>query len=170
MRSRLIHSARCIARDSSGLTCSGLRRAGARWSSSTATSSTGRQWSTPLAKTLGEAITVGDTPATYGLQLILSTDHRSDPCSLVHAAMSGLGHGRLLHSRNAGSRSVRSEGRLCHLTRDISDLRRVGRAMGGCRMDGTGTKERGCISHGSRTGSRHTHGRHAENDTELQGL
>lgn len=79
MRGRLSSRLRCIANEHLQLSQRALRCSGAkRWSTTStgATHTGGRQWSTPLAKSLGEAITTtGPIPvATYMRQCLTSMD------------------------------------------------------------------------------------------------
>ena len=167
MRSRLIRAARPLDR------CSGQRPAplvwcsGARWSTST-----GRQWSTPLAKTLHEAITVRCNISKMSISNAqIDLDHRSDTSSLVYATMPHFRSRRLLYIRSrTGTRSVRQEGRLCHITRDLTNLRRAHRAVVRRRMDVSGAEKCGCLPHGDGSRKRHVNGRHAQGMSGIRKL
>lgn len=110
-------------------------RHGMRWSSS----SGGRQWSTPLAKSLAEAITVRPFACCKHVYevLMIPTDNRPHICSFVHAPMPHLTSWWLLHSSNLRPRPVRRKRRLYNVPRDKPSLWRIGRNMALHRVAGT---------------------------------
>ena len=112
MRGRLLNSARCAANERLQAAQRALRGSGAkRWSSSSTAS---RKWSTPLAKSLGEAVTVcSPIPMTRSrkknqriksrLTWHSAADYRTDPSGGLHAAVLDLSGRRILHLVGPGS-------------------------------------------------------------------
>ena len=101
-----------------------------------------RQWSTPLAKQLSEAITV----CLLANEAILSNKllgYGSDSLGILYADVFDLRSRRLLHFGATWPRSIRPKGRLYNVTRDIPDIWGADWHMVCYRMDGTGTQEQG---------------------------
>lgn len=112
-----------------------------RWSST----ATRKTWSTPLAKTIAEAIEVGHRrlrrSRRSSAQLIELQGHGTDLHCCVYAPMPHLPSGRILHDYSREVRPVRPERRLHHLARDLAGLRRAGGSMVRHGVDGPGEEE-----------------------------
>lgn len=109
-----------------------------RWSSSGE-----RQWSTPLAKSLAEAITVHISHTKSDKQRITLIDDWAYLCRFIHAPMPYLPGWRILHATDDRSRPVRREGRFHHVSRNQPGIRRVSRYMAICGMAGARTEREG---------------------------
>ena len=104
---------------------------GIRWSASHT-----RQWSTPLAKSLAEAVAVCTSWLTYLLQLLTTIqDNRPYSRRCVHASMPHFCKRRILYKASRRSWSIWPKRRLCHIPRNFPGIRRASRSMGCCRMD-----------------------------------
>jgi hypothetical protein len=110
-----------------------------RWSSTES-----RQWSTPLAKQLSEAITVQISTGT-----LLCTPantlsgYRTNSSCFLHADVLNVRSGWILHVQARRTRSIRTKRRLYYISRDIADIWRAYWNMVRGRMDGSGQEEQG---------------------------
>ena len=98
-----------------------------------------RQWSTPLARTIAQAIEVRSLAFNGTILTVL--DYWTHLNSGVHAAMPYISRWRLLHDSQYGSRPVRSKRGFHYFPRNITDLWRATRSMDGSRVDCTGQAE-----------------------------
>jgi hypothetical protein len=102
----------------------------------------GRQWSTPLARQLGEAIAVClDTLFRFMCTSNLNTDNWPDFPGGIHATMPHISQWRVLHTKAQRTRSVWPEGRLYNVTGDISNVWRTTWHLVCCGMDGPREKK-----------------------------
>lgn len=120
-----------------------------RWSSGTT-----RKWSTPLAKTIADAVEVSQSrlscqclPPNY------PPGYRPNIRSSIHAPSAHIRPRGLLHN-NANSRPVRSRRRLHHLPRNQPNLWRTMWNMVHDRMARPGTQEQRCTVHRNGTWKR----------------
>jgi hypothetical protein len=119
-----------------------------RWSSTSASAGSERQWSTPLAKTLAEAITVCSRCVYSVSSLTVDLDYRSYICSGIHATMPYPPRRRLLHASDyKRTGPIRYKGRFRYIARDQSGVWGIGgdmaiRGMVGTRKEREGADNR----------------------------
>lgn len=126
-----------------------------------------RKWSTPLAKQLFEAISVRIQITNYMNQTDV-VDNR--PCSSgeLHAHVLDGRSWRLLHrSHWRGTGSVWIKGRLCDITRDISDLWGTHWYLVSRGMDQPRSTQAGRAAHRGWARPRYSYGRHASGELKF---
>lgn len=121
-----------------------------------------REWSTPLAKTLANAIRVrerlaANSPIPYPY-ILTRSGHRAHTDRSIYAPSPNLPRWRILHDTRGKPRGIRTERRLHHVSRDIAGLWGIGWHMDDYRMDCTGPEKEWSATYRSRSGERYFDG------------